>query len=192
MDRAAAFARQLDDAAAQARSSGRNAGLAEMRAIAAERAARASEIRAVAAEARADAMQRGLAWRLAAPFRIRRRFDGGTVVPAAPAQPPAGGMARRAVMLAKRSGAYAALAPWIRERFPGAWSRAKRALMQNAVSEPPAPRLAGPDAARAPLRTYVPHDCSDPELNALAATASISVAQLQALLERALRRRLAP
>jgi len=153
--------------------------LAEEAAVRAERA----EAHARAAEAHIAAMTSTVSWRVTAPLRRLRRM-----LRAKPREDNANSIEdepstmRRAFARAKRTGVYARLAPWMRERYPKLWSRAKRMLLERA------PRVRakasrGDESHEAPIRNYVPHNSADATLDEIAARGSISAQQVRSLLE---------
>ena len=95
-------------------------------------------------------------------------------------------MARRALAVAKRSGAYSRLAPWVRERYPRLWARSKQWLVTG-DSATATRSAATRDPQRAPLGASVPHD-AEPPLDSFADAGSVSVDELASLLEREITR----
>ena len=91
---------------------------------------------------------------------------------------------RGTLALAKRSHLYGNVAPWMRERYPTLWLRVKRLFLDL---EPPIRAVnqenLGDQPDRAPIRNYVPHNSGDVRLGAIAARGSITVEEIQSLLE---------
>jgi FkbM family methyltransferase len=184
--RAAEMAKNLDAAAERARSLEERIEAIEAGAAAEERRARDAETRARVAEDHVAAMRRTVSWRVTAPLRGLRRLA------SAPnpgrAGRSRGDIVRRVVSVAKRSGTYAQVAPWVRERFPGLWSRAKRMLLDDAPASAGSPQAVHDRSMRAPVRNYIPHSSTDRGLDAIGEIGSVSVSELQILLDRAVRR----
>jgi len=176
--RAAEIAKRLDVAAERTRS-------LETRIEATEFLARDAEARVRSAEDQMTAMMRTVSWRVTAPLRTLRRLVRATD-PTTRQSPSRRRFVRGIVSAAKRSDAYAHVAPWVRERFPGLWSRAKRMLLDSAQTAGPVQQSGvRRGSARAPVRNYIPHNSTDRGLDAIAEMGSISVIELQILLERA-------
>jgi hypothetical protein len=146
-----------------------------------------AEARAHHAEASFAAMERSNSWRITAPLRwLRGRTRRAAQTPAATLRRPPGptkvlgpSLVRIAVRIAKRSGTYALVAPWMRERHPWLWFRVKGILLDNPAR--PVPQVgigAGSNQAdtAAPLTTLFgasldgtnsPHPISVEELRSL-------------------------
>jgi FkbM family methyltransferase len=144
----------------------------------------AAEAHAAAMQAHVEAMVNTLSWRMTSPLRRLREVLG--PAPAADGM-PARGLARRLVDLAKRSGIYSRVAPWMRERYPGHWSRAKRWLLEGAPSRIESSTDDSTGAGRALLGTSIPHS-ADAIYRAVADSNSLSVDALSALLEQEIAR----
>ena len=133
------------------------------------------------------AMTGSLSWRLTTPVRwlgnVTRR---GRVA----SRELGKDVIRGAVGVAKRTGVYARVAPWVRERYPGAWARAKRSLLTGALARGSTRAAAPRDGSRhAPVGNTIPHDAEpSAELGAIAARGTIDVRQLQSLLEQEIAR----
>ena len=133
------------------------------------------------------AMTRSLSWRLTVPVRwlgsaTRRGRMASREIGA--------GVIRGTVGVARRSGVYARVAPWVRERYPGVWARAKRSLLAGSAS-PGVSQFgsAHVGARRAPLGNAIPHDADlTGGLDAVAESGTIDVQQLQSLLEHEIER----
>jgi len=152
-------------------------------AAAVERQALDAEMRAQAAEKHIAAMTQTISWRVTAPLRKVRQLGrraarhanmGRSWQPAI----------RGTLALAKRSHLYGNVAPWMRERYPTLWLRVKRLLLDL---EPPIRAVnqenLGDQPDRAPIRNYVPHNSGDARLDAIAGRGSITVEEIQSLLE---------
>ncbi len=146
-----------------------------------------ADVRAHQADDVIAAMTGSLSWRLTTPVRwlgnVTRR---GRV-----ASREAGkDVLRGAVGVAKRTGVYARVAPWVRERYPGVWARAKRRLLAGALAPGSARAGAPRDGSRqAPVGNAIPHDAEPAaELGAIAVRGTVDVPTLQRLLEQEVER----
>jgi len=179
-DRAEASRRDAASAAARADVAVTAMELAATRARTLESRLADSQAHASALQAHIDTMTDTLSWRITAPLRwlrgVARRSSVGE----------GAGMARRALALAKRSGAYSRLAPLVRERYPRLWARSKQWLVagDSAVA---VRSTVGHDPQRATLGASMPHD-AEPPLDSLAEAGSVSVDELASLLEREITR----
>jgi FkbM family methyltransferase len=134
-----------------------------------------AQIHGAAAEAHIAAMTQSLSWRITAPLRGLRGLAVAAERTAA---------LHRALGVAKQSSAYAHFAPWIRERYPGLWLRAKRILFD---ASPPQVMDAGVRRGprRANVGTSIPLAVDGQSgFDALAEVGSVSAQELAALLER--------
>ncbi|MEO8740567.1 MAG: FkbM family methyltransferase [Casimicrobiaceae bacterium] len=137
----------------------------------------AAQSHGAAAEAHIAALTGTVSWRVTAPLRSLRAM----VLPRV-------GLAQGVLLLAKRSGAYQHLAPWLRERYPGMWARAKRALLSGRGAAP-ADRTVGTEGSVA-TRGLIAHDTDAAEgFDAIAARGSVDARELASLIERRLDRR---
>src|SRR6266567_4904728 len=122
------LAEQIDLAAARVQSLEHRIRVTESHAVIAEQEAHALEVRLQIAEKHIAAMTRSVSWRITAPLRwLRRVVSRGRRASGS----RLAGFIRRAVVLAKRTGLYARVTPWVRERYPGLWLRAKRVLLDT-------------------------------------------------------------
>jgi FkbM family methyltransferase len=134
---------------------------------------------AQALQAHIEAMTHTLSWRITAPLRALRAGRA--------AGSPRASIAQGALALATRTAAYKRLAPWLRERHPAVWARAKRALLSAPVVGSNDNPLA--TAANLPTRGLIAHDTDDAEgFDALAARGSVSARELASLIEHQLAR----
>jgi FkbM family methyltransferase len=154
-----------------------------------EEAARANAMtaRALRADEVVAAMTRSLSWRVTTPLRWLGRLTrrGRTLsrgVGTAALRGTAGA--------ARRSRVYARVAPWVRERYPGLWARAKRSLLAGTMMRPSDRITSVRDGERrAPVGTAIPHDADlEHGLRAIAQAGTIDRQQLQDLLEREIMR----
>ena len=130
------------------------------------------EQRIEGAEAHIAAMTRTVSWRITAPLRslraaLRRERSSRPLV-------------LRLLQFGKATWAYGHLAPWLRERHPQAWARAKRALLRSS------PPTGGPALATGSVsaRGLIAHDTETDEGFAATATAgSFDARELTALIE---------
>ncbi len=98
------------------------------------READASELRARDASQRTDAalrhiaaMEATISWRVTAPLRWLSRQRNAASARSARSLRAAAALAVRAIVsVARRSGLYSKIAPWLRSRYPRLWQRAKR------------------------------------------------------------------
>ncbi len=125
-----------------------------------------------AAEAHIAAMTSTVSWRITAPLRsvraaVRRESLSRPLV-------------ERLLQFGKGTWAYRRVAPWLRERHPEAWARAKRALLRS--SPPPrAPALA---TGRVVARGLIAHDTeTDEGFESTATAGSFDARDLTALIE---------
>jgi FkbM family methyltransferase len=133
----------------------------------------AAQAHGAAAEAHIAAMTNTVSWRITAPLRSLRAALRG--------QEDSRPMVERLLRVAKRTGAYQRLAPWLRERYPEAWARAKSALLRS----PPRVRELAPATGAVATRGLIAHDTEDDEgFDALAAKGSASARDITALIER--------
>jgi FkbM family methyltransferase len=147
----------------------------EARAVSLDRALDESRRRAQALQTHVDAMTRTLSWRITAPLR------GLSAARRTAASP--GTLVQGALVLAKRAGVYQRLAPWLRERYPEAWARAKRVMLSA-----PRPTLATASPQNVATRGLIAHDTDEAEgFDALAAKGSASVRDIEALIQRQLK-----
>jgi FkbM family methyltransferase len=131
-----------------------------------------------AAEAHVAAMTKTVSWRITAPLRSLRA--------ALRRESSSRPLLERLLQFGKGTWAYGRVAPWLRERHPQAWARAKRALLR---SSPPA-RDRAPATGRVSARGLIAHDTeTDEGFEATATVGSFDARDLTALIERQVDRR---
>ena len=130
------------------------------------------------AEAHIAAMTRTVSWRITAPLRSLRA--------ALRRESPSRPVVERSLQFAKGTWAYRRVAPWLRERHPQAWARAKRALLR---SSPPA-RGPAPAIGSVSARGLIAHDTeTDEGFAATATVGSFDARDLTTLIETQIDRR---
>jgi FkbM family methyltransferase len=148
---------------------------------------RASELRARDASQRMDAalrhiaaMEATISWRVTTPLRwLSRRRNAASERSARSLRTAAALTVRAAVSVARRSGLYSKLAPWLRSRYPRLWRRAKRV----AIAAPAAASRASANRRVASFAAdrWVPRTTRD--------TTIIGVPEIERLLEVEIRQR---
>ena len=146
-----------------------------------KREADASELRARDASQRTDAalrhiaaMEATISWRVTAPLRWLSRQRNAASARSARSLRAAAALAVRAIVsVARRSGLYSKIAPWLRSRYPRLWQRAKRVAIA-------APAGASRDSNRHYValfatRRWVPRTTRDASI--------VGVAEIERLLE---------
>ena len=148
---------------------------------------RASELRARDASQGMDAalrhiaaMEATISWRVTTPLRwLSRRRNAASERGARSLRAAAGLAVRAAVSVARRSGLYSKIAPWLRSRYPRLWRRAKRVAIAAPAG---APRVsANRHLASFAADRWVPRTTRD--------TTIIGVPEIERLLEVEIRRR---
>ena len=146
-----------------------------------KREADAFELRARDASQRMDAalrhiaaMEATISWRVTAPLRWLSRQRNAASARSARSLRAAAALAVRAIVsVARRSGLYSKIAPWLRSRYPRLWKRAKRVAIA-------APAGASRDSSRHYValfatRRWVPRTTRDATI--------VGVAEIERLLE---------
>ena len=131
-----------------------------------------------AAEAHIAAMTRTVSWRITTPLRSLR-----AALRRADSSRP---LIERLLQFGKGTRVYGRVAPWLRERHPQAWARAKRALLR---SSPPA-RGPAPAIGSVSARGLIAHDTeTDEGFAATATVGSFDARDLTTLIETQIDRR---